>query len=124
MSLSHLMISWTKRALRMRGVILETQICPWVTVLVNFATKHRSLGYVGMLEKVEDDKILTQFLRRIQGNKKEWVRPTFAVKENDVAHVPKGDVVKKLPQPNRPGRTTRRQHLFTFPCNLQGWNVE
>ena len=118
------MMSLTKRALRMRGVILETQICPWVTVLVNFATKHRSLGYVGMLEKVEDDKILTQFLRRIQGNKKEWVRPTFAVKENDVAHVPKGDVVKKLPQPNRPGRTTRRQHLFTFPCNLQGWNVE
>ncbi|KAF3844360.1 hypothetical protein F7725_007523 [Dissostichus mawsoni] len=39
-------------------------------VLVNFATKHRSLRYVGMVEKVEDDEILTQFLRRIQGNKK------------------------------------------------------
>ncbi|KAK9523099.1 hypothetical protein VZT92_019523 [Zoarces viviparus] len=93
-------------------------------VLVNFATKHRSLRYVGMVEKVEDDEILTQFLRRIQGNKKEWERPMFAVKENDVAHVPKGDVVKKLPQTNRPGGTTRREQLFTFPCNLQGWNVE
>ena len=28
-------------------------------VLVNFATKHRSLRYVGMVEKVEDDEILT-----------------------------------------------------------------
>ncbi|KAF3835497.1 hypothetical protein F7725_028055 [Dissostichus mawsoni] len=84
-------------------------------VLVNFATKHRSLRYVGMVEKVEDDEILTQFLRRIQGNKKQWERPTFAIKENDVAHVPKGDVVKKLPQPNRPGGTTRREQLFTFP---------
>ncbi|KAI4822668.1 hypothetical protein KUCAC02_008200 [Chaenocephalus aceratus] len=93
-------------------------------VLVNFATKHRSLRYVGMVEKVEDDEILTQFLRRIQGNKKQWERPTFAIKENDVAHVPKGDVVKKLPQPNRPGGTTRREQLFTFPYNLQGWNVE
>ncbi|KAK1893751.1 Tigger transposable element-derived protein 6 [Dissostichus eleginoides] len=93
-------------------------------VLVNFATKHRSLRYVGMVKKVEDDEILTQFLRRIQGNRKQWERPTFAIKENDVAHVPKGDVVKKLPQPNRPGGTTRREQLFTFPCNLQGWNVE
>lgn len=92
-------------------------------VLVNFATKHRSLRYVGMVEKVEDNEILTQFLRRIQGNKNQWERPTFAIKENDVAHVPKGDVVKKLPQPNRPGGTTRREQLFTFPCNLQGWNV-
>ncbi|XP_031729111.1 uncharacterized protein LOC116397635 [Anarrhichthys ocellatus] len=32
MSLSHLMMSLTKRALRMREVILETQICPWVTL--------------------------------------------------------------------------------------------
>ncbi|KAI4882483.1 hypothetical protein NFI96_001793 [Prochilodus magdalenae] len=58
-------------------------------VLVNFATKHRSLRYVGMVEKVEDNEILTQFLRRIQGNKNQWERPTFAIKENDVAHVPK-----------------------------------
>lgn len=57
-------------------------------VRVNFATKHRSLRYIGMVEKVEDDEVLTQFLRRIQGNKKEWKRPTFAIKENDVAHVP------------------------------------
>ncbi|KAK9529016.1 hypothetical protein VZT92_013135 [Zoarces viviparus] len=25
---------------------------------------------------------------------------------------------------DRPGGTTRREQLFTFPCNLQGWNVE
>ena len=92
-------------------------------VIVNFATKHRSLRYVGMVEKVEGEEILTQFLRRIQGHKK-WERPTFAIKDKDVAHVPKGDVVKKLPQPNRPGGTTRREQLFTFPCNLQGWDVE
>uniref|UniRef100_A0A3B1JTV8 Uncharacterized protein n=1 Tax=Astyanax mexicanus TaxID=7994 RepID=A0A3B1JTV8_ASTMX len=49
-------------------------------VLVNFATKNRNLLYVGMVEKVEDDEILTQFLRRIQGNKNQWERPTFAIK--------------------------------------------
>lgn len=76
-----------------------------------------------MVEKVEDE-ILTQFLRRIKGNKKVWKRPTFAIKENDVAHVPKSDVVKKLPQPDRPGGTTRREKLSTFPYNFQGWNVE
>ncbi|KAK9977146.1 hypothetical protein ABG768_018967 [Culter alburnus] len=93
-------------------------------VIVNFATKHRSVRYIGMVKKVEDDEILAQFLRRIQGNTKEWERPTFAIKENDVAHFPKSDVVKKLPQPKRPGGTTRREQLFIFPCNLQGWNVE
>ncbi len=93
-------------------------------VIVNFATKHRSVRYIGMVKKVEDDEILAQFLRRIQGNTKEWERPTFAIKENDVAHVPKSDVVKKLPQPKRPGGTTRREQLLIFPCNLQGWNVE
>ena len=59
-------------------------------VIVNFATKHRSLRYVGMVEKVEGEEILTQFLRRIQGHKK-WERPTFAIKDKDVAHVPKGE---------------------------------
>ncbi|XP_051955280.1 uncharacterized protein LOC127624545 [Xyrauchen texanus] len=93
-------------------------------VIVNFATKQRSVRYIGMIEKVEDDEILAQFLRRIQGNTKEWERPTFVIKENDVAHVPKSDVVKKLPQPKRPGGTTRREQLLIFPCNLQGWNVE
>ena len=34
------------------------------------------------------------------------------------------DVVKKLPQPKRPGGTTRRERLLIFPCNLQGCNVE
>lgn len=92
--------------------------------IINFATKHRSLRYIGMVAKVQDDEILAQFLRRIQGNTKEWERPTFAIKENDVAHVPRSDVVKKLPQPKRPGGTTRREQLFIFPCNLQGWNVE
>uniref|UniRef100_A0A3B4WW21 HTH CENPB-type domain-containing protein n=1 Tax=Seriola lalandi dorsalis TaxID=1841481 RepID=A0A3B4WW21_SERLL len=47
--------------------------------IVNFATKHRSVRYIGMVEKVEDDEILAQFLRRIQGNTKEWERPTFAI---------------------------------------------
>lgn len=90
----------------------------------DFVTKHRSVRYIGMVKKVEDDEIFAQFLRRIQGNTKEWERPTFAIKENDVAHVPKSDVVKKLPQPKRPGGTTRREQLLIFPCNLQGWNVE
>lgn len=93
-------------------------------VIVNFATKHRSSRYFGMVEKVEDNEILAHFLRRIQGNTKEWERPTFAIKVNDVAYVPKSDVVKKLPQPKRPGGTTRREQLFIFPCNRQGWNGE
>ena len=33
-----------------------------VGVIVNFSTKHRSVGYIGMIEKVEDDEILVQFL--------------------------------------------------------------
>jgi len=49
-------------------------------VIVNFSTKHRSVRYIGMIEKVEDDEILVQFLRRIQENTKEWERPTFAIK--------------------------------------------
>lgn len=93
-------------------------------VMVNFPTKHRIVRYTGMVEKVEDDEISMQFLRRIRGNTKAWERPTFAFRENDVADVPKSDVVKKLPQPKRPGGTTRREQLFIFPCNLQGWNVE
>ncbi|CAL8376007.1 unnamed protein product [Arctogadus glacialis] len=44
--------------------------------------------------------------RRIQGNTKEWEGPTFALKENDLAHVHKSDVVKKLPQPKK----ARRNH--------------
>ena len=60
------MMSLTKRALRMREVILvNTDLSVGDFVLVNFATKHRSLLYVGMVEKVEDDEILSQFLRRI-----------------------------------------------------------
>ncbi len=98
----------------------NTDLSVGVFVIVNFATKHRSVRYIGMVKKVEDDKILAQFLRRILGNTKEWERPTFAIKENDVAHVPKSDVVKKLPQPKRPGGTTQRGQLLIFPCNLQG----
>ncbi|KAL1269687.1 hypothetical protein QQF64_031976 [Cirrhinus molitorella] len=93
-------------------------------VIVNFATKHRSVRYIGMDKKVEDDKIFAQFLRRIQRNTKECERPTFAIKENYVAYVPKSDVVKKLSQPKRPGGTIRGEQLLIFPCNLQGWNVE
>ncbi|KAL1249482.1 hypothetical protein QQF64_020487 [Cirrhinus molitorella] len=48
----------------------------------------------------------------------------LCIKENDVAHVPKSEVVKKLPQHKRPGGTTQREQLLIFPCNLQGWNVE
>lgn len=102
----------------------STDLNPGDFVLVNFATKHRFVRYVGMVEQVEGDEILTQFLRRIQGSQKAWERPTFSIKENDVAHVPKIDVVKKLPQPKRRGGTTRREQLFTFPCNFQGWGVE
>lgn len=93
-------------------------------VVVNFATKRSCVRYVGRVESVEGEEILTQFFRRIQGNKKVWERPTFAVKEGDIAHVPKQDVVKRLPQPCNPGGTTRREQLFTFSCNFQGLNVE
>ena len=93
-------------------------------VMINFTTKHRSVRYIGMVKKVEDDEILTQFLRKIQGNTKMWERPTFAIKDKDVAYVPKADVVRKLPQPKTPGGTTRREQLFVFPCSLQGWNIE
>ena len=49
---------------------------------------------------------------------KEWERPKFAIKENDVAHVPKSDVVKKLPQPERPGGTTQREQLFILRAGM------
>ena len=93
-------------------------------VMVNFATKRKNVRYIGMVEEVEDEEIVVQFLRRIAGKTKTWERPTFALKENDVAHVLKSDVVKKLPNPEQRGGTTRREQLLTFPCNLQGWNVE
>ncbi|KAF3837713.1 hypothetical protein F7725_009481 [Dissostichus mawsoni] len=46
------------------------------------------------------------------------------VKENDEGVIPRGDVLKKLPTPQKLGGTARREYKFTFPCSIDKWDVQ
>ncbi len=45
-------------------------------------------------------------------------KPIFTFKENDEGVIPRGDVLKKLPTPQKLGGTARREQKFIFPCSI------
>uniref|UniRef100_A0A3B4XFV9 Zgc:113274 n=1 Tax=Seriola lalandi dorsalis TaxID=1841481 RepID=A0A3B4XFV9_SERLL len=87
------------------------------------ARHHLSYHYIGLVDSLAGNEVRARFIRRIRGitgSKK----PTFAFKENNEASVPRSDVLKKLPQPQKVGGTARREQQFVFLCNLDSWNIE
>lgn len=118
-----------KKATKKKIIVSSSEESDVTVALDDVSDKESSedeISQPGNTDLSVGDFVMVNFptIRGIRGNTKAWERPTFAFRENDVADVPKSHVVKKLPQPKRPGGTTRREQLFIFPCNLQGWNVE
>jgi len=98
-------------------------------VIVSFAGKTKSYNYVGLVEKVEGAEISAKFLRQSCPVKVKFVlprslcgKPIFTFKENDGV-IPRVDVLKKLPTPQKLGGTARREQKFIFPCRIDKWNV-
>jgi len=92
-------------------------------VIVSFAGKTKSYNYVGLVQKVEGADISAKFLR--QSYKKSGDgKPIFTFKENDEGVIPRGDVLKKLPTPQKLGGTARREQKFIFPCSIDKWDVK
>ncbi|KAK7896629.1 hypothetical protein WMY93_021954 [Mugilogobius chulae] len=81
-------------------------------VIVKFAGKTKSYNYIGLVEKVDGADISAKFLKR--SNKSSADRnPIFIFKENDGV-IPRKDVRKKLPPPQKLGGTARREQKFTY----------
>ncbi len=92
-------------------------------VIVSFAGKTKSYNYVGLVEKVEGADISAKFLRQ-SCKKSVDGKPIFTFKENDEGVIPRGDVLKKLPTPQKLGGTARREQKFIFPCSIDKWDVK
>ena len=43
---------------------------------------------------------------------------------SDEGVIPRGDVLKKLPTPQKLGGTARREQKFIFPCSIDKWDVK
>ena len=50
-------------------------------------------------------------------------KPIFTFKENDEGVIPREDVHKKLPTPQKLGGTARREQKCIFPCSIDKWDV-
>ncbi len=92
-------------------------------VIVSFAGKTKSYNYVGLVEKVEGADISAKFLRQ-SCKKSVDGKPIFTFKENDEGVIPRGDVLKKLPTPQKLGGTARREQKFIYPCSIDKWDVK
>ncbi len=92
-------------------------------VIVSFAGKTKSYNYVGLVEKVEGADISAKFLRQ-SCKKSVDGKHIFTFKENDEGVIPRGDVLKKLPTPQKLGGTARREQKFIFPCSIDKWDVK
>ncbi|KAF3845089.1 hypothetical protein F7725_008252 [Dissostichus mawsoni] len=87
-------------------------------VIVKFAgKKSKSYNYVGLVENVEGDEISAKFLKQSCKRSVDG-KPIFTFRENDEGVIPRGDVLKKLPTPQKLGGTARREYKFTFPCSI------
>lgn len=51
-------------------------------------------------------------------------KPIFTFRENDEVVIPRGDVLKKLPTPQKLGGTARREHKFIFLCSIDKWDAQ
>ncbi|KAI9525235.1 hypothetical protein NQZ68_009915 [Dissostichus eleginoides] len=93
-------------------------------VIVKFAgKKSKSYNYVGLVENVEGDEISAKFLKQSCKRSVDG-KPIFTFRENDEGVIPRGDVRKKLPSPQKLGGTARREYKFTFPCSIDKWDVQ
>ena len=91
-------------------------------VIVNFAGKTKSYNYVGLVEKVDGADISAKFLKRSSKRSVDG-KPIFTFKENDEGVIPREDVHKKLPTPQKLGGTARREQKCIFPCSIDKWDV-
>ena len=71
-------------------------------IIVNFEGKNKSYNNIGLVEKVKGADISAKFLKQSCGSSVDG-KPTFAFKENDEGLIPIGDVLKKLPKPQKLG---------------------
>ncbi|KAJ4944936.1 hypothetical protein JOQ06_013475 [Pogonophryne albipinna] len=93
-------------------------------VIVKFAgKKSKSYNYVGLVENVEGDEISAKFLKQSCKRSVDG-KPIFTFRENDEGVIPRGDVLKKLPTPQKRGGTARREYKFTIPCSIDKWDVQ
>ncbi|XP_034061485.1 uncharacterized protein LOC117539414 isoform X3 [Gymnodraco acuticeps] len=93
-------------------------------VIVKFAgKKSKCYNYVGLVENVEGDEISAKFLKQSYKRSVDG-KPIFTFRENDEGVIPRGDVLKKLPTPQKLGGTARREYKFTFPCSIDKWDVQ
>lgn len=91
-------------------------------VIVKFAGKKSSYNYVGLVENVEGDELNAKFLKKSSKRSVDG-EPIFTFRENDEGVIPRGDVLKILPTPQKLGGTARREHKFVFPCSIEKWDV-
>lgn len=78
---------------------------------------------IGLVENVEGDEISAKFLKQSCKRSVDG-KPIFTFRENDEGVIRRGDVLKKLPTPQKLGATARREHKFTFPCSIDKWDVQ
>ncbi len=91
-------------------------------VIMSFAGNTKSYNYVGLVEKFEGADIGAKFLR--QSCKSVDGKPIFTFKENYKGVMPRDDVLKKPPTPQKLGGTARREQKFIFPCSIDKWDVK
>lgn len=88
-------------------------LCAGDFVIVNFAGKTKSYNYVGLVEKVDGADISAKFLKRSSKRSVDG-KPIFTFKENDEGVIPREDVHKKLPTPQKLGGTARSREKCIF----------
>ena len=84
---------------------------------MKFTGKKSTYNYVGLVENVVGDEISARFLKKSSKRSADG-KPIFTFRENDEGVIPRGDVLKKLPTPQKLGGTARREHKFTFPSGI------
>ena len=89
---------------------------------MNFAGKTKSYNYVGLVEKVDGADISAKFLKRSSKRSVDG-KPIFTLKKNDEEVIPRENVHKKLPTPQKLGGTARREQKCIFPCSIDKWDV-
>ena len=103
------------------GNLCQWGLCAGDFVIVNFAGKTKSYNYVGLVEKVDGADISAKFLKRSSKRSVDG-KPIFTFKQND-GDIPREDVHKKLPTPQKLGGTARREQKCIFPCSIDKWDV-
>ena len=85
-------------------------------VIVEFTKKRHISYYAGKIIAIDEDEVKTTFLNRTDMHKG---RISFRwPKKADMCWHDEGDIMLKLPNPNKTGRTSRTSEKFIFSCDL------